>query len=77
MLIAGSVGLCVVAIVAGTGPVLYMTHHSFRHGHVADRPRDPARAAAQEHGWTVCPECSAVVTDAEVHLVAAHQVVHA
>ncbi len=84
MLIAGSVGFCLVAIFVATGPVVFMTHHSLRHGHVAskpdgtpdDRPR-PDQAAADGHGWSVCPACSAVVVDGERHRVAAHQLIRA
>ena len=75
-LIGGATGFCLVAILVATGPVIYMTHHSFKHGHVASTPDlalVPAPTNPEDHGWSVCAECDAVVVDAGRHSVAAHQ----
>jgi hypothetical protein len=69
-----------MAILVATGPVIYMTHHSFKHGHVEsarDHAQRPMAANPLEFGWTVCSECKAVVVDSVEHLLAAHQLADA
>jgi hypothetical protein len=75
---AFTIPFVLVAIVVATGPVIYMTYHSFKHGHVASPP-DHARALVpkeakdpQTFGWATCPECKAIVTDALEHGIAVH-----
>ncbi len=75
MLIFGSVVLSLLGIVAATGPVFYMTHHSIRHGHLASAPDDARPAARTEPvpgGWSVCPECKALIVDRSRHAEVAH-----
>ena len=78
--------LVVFAIVVATGPVIYMTYHSIRYGHhpsppvggdrrtsIADRTTSPLVADPEQFGWTVCPDCKAVVVDAARHVGAVHE----
>ena len=76
--------LVVLAIVVATGPVIYMTYHSIRFGHhpsPANGGRDasishgataPEPADPEQFGWTVCPDCRAVVVDPVEHIHAVH-----
>ena len=72
---AGTIPFVLVAIVVATGPVIFMTHHSIRNGHLASLP-DHARVPVPEDpakfGWTVCPDCKAVVTDHSGHFDSVH-----
>ncbi len=76
---AGTIPFVLVAILVATGPVIYMTHHSFKHGHVASLPDGvtPPAADPAQFGWSVCPECKAVITDHSLHTEVAHQLVPA
>ncbi len=72
----GTIPFVIVAIFVATGPVIYMTVHSFRHGHVAslsDQALVPVPANPNDFGWTVCSECKAVVVDPMEHSRAVHQ----
>ena len=65
----------ILAIVVATGPVIYMTHHAFRHGHLAslsDHARVPVHADPQQFSWAVCSDCKSVVTDPVEHMRVVH-----
>jgi len=56
----GTIPFVIVAVFVATGPVIFMTIHSFRHGHVAslsDEALVPVPANPDDFGCCLGPTC--------------------
>jgi tryptophan-rich sensory protein len=60
--------LMIIGIAIASVPIIYAMHHQHRYD-MDVKPRwEPPKAAAP----TVCPQCSAMILDEEVHIRAVH-----